>query len=111
MSPEVYKESGETRLYANEGRILLVLPSCPWTLLLYEWQDIDGFKLLHSIPLEWVETSVIGNYHSVEITKKFTIHIFAKKNREIDQQSTEVQLVSRNIFHVIVNFSFFHTVR
>ena len=83
MPPEVYKESGETRLYAYEGRILLVLPSCPWTLLLYEWQDIDGFKLQHSIPLEWVETSVIGNYHSVEITKKkITIHIFAKKKKK-----------------------------
>ena len=66
MPPEVYKESGEARLYANEGHILLVFPSWPWTLLLYEWNGIENeFKLLHSIPLEWVETSVIGNHCTV----------------------------------------------
>ena len=100
MPPEVYKESGETRLYAYEGRILLVLPSCPWTLLFYEWQDIDGFKLQHSIPLEWVETSVIGNYHSVEITKKFSIHMYVFLQK-IVKAMDKVLVLKYSWFHKI----------
>ena len=49
----------------DEGRILQILPSWPWTLLLYKWEppnvDISPqLNLIKFINMDWVQTSVIG---------------------------------------------------
>ena len=55
--PNVYKESGERRLYAYGNRLVQILP-CEdiWNLLLY---DISQMQLISTVPLK-VDPSVIG---------------------------------------------------
>ena len=55
--PNVYKESGERRLYAYGDRIVQILPSDVWTLLVY---SISKMQLVQSIEMPWADPEVIG---------------------------------------------------
>ena len=55
--PNVYKESGERRLYAHGDRIVQILPSDVWTLLVY---CISEMQLVQSIEMPWADPQVIG---------------------------------------------------
>ena len=69
MPPDVYKESGEARLYASaEGqRVLQVFPSWPLTLFLYQWTTTapDKLNLVKMWPLEWIKAPTIGKSGTV----------------------------------------------
>ena len=71
MPPDVYKESGEARLYASaEGqRVLQVFPSWPWTLFLYQWTAPDKLNLVKMWPLEWIRAPTIGKHGGLELKK------------------------------------------
>ena len=56
--PNVYKESGERRLYTYGDRLVQILPSSDtWSLLVY---DISQMQLIRTLPLSWADPSVIG---------------------------------------------------
>ena len=61
----------------DEGRILQILPSWPWTLLLYKWEppnaDISQLNLIKFITMDWVQTSVIGMYRLQNTLKYISI--------------------------------------
>lgn len=88
MPPDVYKESGEARLYASaEGqRVLQVFPSWPWTLFLYQWTTTapDKLNLVKMWPLEWIKAPTIGQlFCSDQQGTHLVLAFFASKNENI----------------------------
>ena len=99
--PNVYKESGEKRLYSFEDKIVQVFPSDIWTLLIYKLEN--GLDLVKVIPLTWVDSSVIGQLFCSDqqgphlvlafFAEKLGLSSYATKVITIDLQSLDIEFI------------------
>ena len=85
LQPQVYKESGERRLYLFEDKLCVILPSEPWAIAIYE---TAGLELIKTVDLHWFSPYILGQLFSSDQAGP---HIVLAFFRHVDEDSNEFE--------------------
>jgi hypothetical protein len=98
-APQVYKESGEARLYVFDDKLVQILPTSNiWTVLIYRIAPSSDFnlELIKAIPMPWVEPSVIGQLFCADQKGPHFVFAFISERLKLDTYSLKVATLDLN---------------